>query len=204
MFVFAPIRWALRIVMTVVLGIVAYLIVSGVQVYLAARATPTAPPVGTASDAIVVYAAATSSGLDRDLTARLTEARTLYVTRLSRRVIVAGPSQGVGLRDSVSWLTSHGLASADVQSEAARSLGAALKTLAPTLGANARVTIVTDSVDALVDRADASSAGFSPDVVALPSDIGVSDTDPGAVFRQASALAAGRVIGIARIPWSRG
>src|SRR5579875_1301655 len=85
-----PIRLAFRLVSLVVLAIVVYLVVSGVQVALGATAS-----VGTAglrpAEAIVVLPAAIVNGAPSgDFLGRLQEALACYQAHVAPRVVVAG------------------------------------------------------------------------------------------------------------------
>ena len=94
MFLFAPVRWAFKLVSLAITAAVIYVIASGVQVVATANsvnATPTAQRV----DAIVVTdspASTSGSTPDADFLARLKEAVHLHGTFPNAPVIVAGPS----------------------------------------------------------------------------------------------------------------
>ena len=200
---FAPVRWALRLIFTLGFGIAVYLVVSGVQIALAEAST--SAPTPPASTALVVWAApARGGGLSTDDVARLTQVRRLYHAHVASRVLVVGPSSGQVLRDALSWLSQHGLAAASVATLPARNLGAGLSSSSAGFARGSSITIVADAIDSFLDRADASSAGLRSTISAVPGSSHAATSEIGSLFNQASALALSRVIGVSRVPWGGG
>ncbi|PZS24115.1 MAG: hypothetical protein DLM54_00130 [Acidimicrobiales bacterium] len=87
--VLSPLRLARRVVVTVVVVLVIYLLVTAVQVWLASRRDEARP-----AQAIVVLGAAQYNGLPSpDLAARLSHALGLWRQRLAPRIVVTGGGQ---------------------------------------------------------------------------------------------------------------
>ena len=90
MFLFAPFRWAFKLIYFAVLASAVYVVVSGFQVVLASH-LPTQPrAVGPARAIVVLGASTAQTAPGRDLTARLRQALLLFDAQLAPSIVVVG------------------------------------------------------------------------------------------------------------------
>jgi hypothetical protein len=209
MFLLWPIKLAFKIVELVFAAAIVYLVVTAVQVELAAR-VPNGPlAVAPKASAIVVLGAAPTDGkLSADAKARLAEAKALYGAKLAPRLVVAGNEQLNGvLGAAASWLTAHGVPVLPAYQVFADDSSTQLRLVATELHAEpppatpVPVIVVTDAIDALWTEHAAAEDGLAATVVA-PSGAPLSQHEIGPLWRETSAVAVGRIIGFGRVTWA--
>jgi uncharacterized SAM-binding protein YcdF (DUF218 family) len=207
---FAPIRWALKLVYFAVLAAVVYLVVSGFQVVFASH-LPTGAASARKARAIVVLGAPVVNGSPGpDLTARLRQTLRLFDASRGPKVVVVGEaaSPGVGAETTVArdWLVARGVPASSVATVTAPDASTGLTKVKSIpgvgVGDGTSVIIVTDAIDALWTNGAASKAGLSAQVSpALGSEKAVYE-ELGALWRQATGVAVGRLIGYGHATWA--
>lgn len=204
----APLRWALRLPKLAVLGAAAYVVVSGVQVVTASRQAPSTAAVGKAAAIVVLPAPLEGSAPSADLLGRLQEALALARQKVATKVIVAGAPAHAGAPSpsavAKSWLVARGVAAGDVLALSSSTSTATLSAVAAVVGPQARIVAVTDAMDALFTRGAASTEGLTAVVVPAAGSTSIATSDLGPLWRQATGVAVGRVIGYSRATWASG
>lgn len=218
MFFLSPLRWALRIPSMILTGAIVYVAVSGVQVIVASRQGVPASGAGPAAAIVVLPASLEGSAPSPDLLGRLEEARSLYRAGVAPKVLVAATSQAstsqvsggssaTGPSPSAiarAWLVAQGVPAGSVvalhSTTAAQTLSAAAVLLAPP----AKVVVVTDAMDALFTRGAAGADGLQAVVAPAVGSSAIALSDLGPLWRQATGVAVGRVIGYSRASWAGG
>lgn len=209
MFLFAPIRWALKLLYFLVLAVAVYLVVSGFQVVFASRLAVAAGSPRPATAIVVLGAPVVAGAPGPDLTARLDQALALYHANKAPTVVVTGaPSLtgGVAVVTSVErkWLVASGVPGASIQSLDVTSAASALSQVSALLGRGTTVIVVTDALDALWAKGAASNAGLAAQISpAVGSERPLFD-EPGLLWREASGVAVGRLVGYDRATWAAG
>lgn len=214
MFFLSPIRWALRLPSLIVLGAAGYVVASGVQVITASRQQVNAASVGRAAAIVVLPArppsgtAAAASSSSSDLVDRLEEALQLYRSQVAPKLVVAGapaspgdPSPAV---TAERWLEARHVPAGSMLRLATATPTATLSAVAAILGTPARIVVVTDAMDALFTRGAAASDGLTAVVAPAVGSTGIKMSDLGPLWRQATGVAVGRVIGFAHATWAGG
>lgn len=204
----APLRWALRLPSLIVLGAAGYVVASGVQVITASRQQVDPVSAGHVQ-AIVVLPAPLRNGVpSADLIGRLQEALRLYRAGVASKVMVAGvpatagaPSPAIVAR---SWLVARQVPSTAVLPLSTATASATLSAVAAVVGTGAKVVAVTDAMDALFTRGAASADGLSATVAPAVGSTGIALSDLGPLWRQATGVAVGRVIGYSHVSWAGG
>lgn len=193
----APLRWALRLVLLVVAGLIVYFLVTLVQVWLTSRRYEPAP-----AQAIVVMGAAQYNGVPSpDLQARLNQALILYQQHYAPFVVVTGSKEpGDAYTEAeagATYLESKGVPSSAIAEAGGNDSWANLSLTAPILAARGATTvlIVTDPFHEDRSMAIASSLGLVPH----PTPTQSSPISGSAVvpyfLKEAVGVAVGRVIG---------
>jgi uncharacterized SAM-binding protein YcdF (DUF218 family) len=195
-----------KLVSLLITAAIAYLILSGVQVVLASRASSSPSAYHRASAIVVLGASIANEPSKTAFTRRLTTAATLYAAHLSRRVIVTGTgdseaSQGV-IDLASSWLESHGVPDTVITPVGATDAVGGLRGVDRSLGNGSTVLVVTNAIDDLWTKGAAASAGLSPQVVPAAGSKVAVYTEVAPLARQASGVAAGRIIGDLRATWA--
>ena len=90
MFLFAPIRWALRLPSMLIAGAAVYVVASGVQVVTASRHTVDPSGLQKAAAIVVLPAPLSGAAPSADLTGRLEEALSLSRAGVAPKIVVAG------------------------------------------------------------------------------------------------------------------
>lgn len=213
-------KWPLRIVGLVVLGLVAYLVVSVVQVLTASQVSQLPSAVSPAAMIVVISPPGGSAKLTTDITNRLEQALTLYQARRAPIVAVTGsstpadhsgplattglPAATTELGAEIRFLEQQGLPQAHIYEAYGASDPAALAAVAKVVGHEdgGRVILVADPLSSLRLRATASSKGLVPEISPASPPSRAFWTDVGEVWRQALALAEGRVLGFGSTGWA--
>lgn len=209
MFLFAPIRWALRIPSMLIFGALVYVVTSGIQVVTASRQAAD-PSSSTRAAAVVVLPAPLLQGSapSPDLVARLQEALALSQAGVAPKVIVAGAPAKAGATSPASvakaWLVARGVPASTVLTLSTRTSTATLSAVAAVVGTPATIVAVTDAMDALFTRGAAASDQLTAIVAPAVGSTSISATDFGPLWRQATGVAVGRVIGYSRATWAGG
>lgn len=218
MFFLSPLRWALRIPSMIITGVVLYVVVTGVQVIIASRQGPPSAGQGQAAAIVVLPAPLVGDAPSPDLLARLEEARSLARAGVARQVFVAAtpasaaPSPGAAPATSGpspsaiarAWLVAQGLPASSVVALHSTTAAETLSAAAVTLGTPNSVVVVTDAMDALFARGAAASDGLQAVVAPAVGSSAIAWSDLGPLWKQATGVAVGRVIGYSRASWADG
>ena len=160
----APLRWAFRIFLLVVAGILVYFVVTLVQVWLTSRHYDPVP-----AQAIVVMGSAQYNGVPSpDLRARLNQALMLYQQGYAHLVVCTGyKEKGDHFTEAeagATYLESKGVPAADILQADGSDTWANLADAVPELKARGatKVLIVTDPFHEDRSMAVASSLGLTP------------------------------------------
>lgn len=208
MFLFAPIRWAFKLLYFAVLAAIVYVVVSGYQVVSASH-LPTSAAASPRSQAIVVLGApVVGTAPGPDYLARLEQALALYRAHAAPQVVVTGSPALAGSPSEVAvgedWLAGSGVARSNLSSVVADDAASALVQVSAALPARASVVVVTDAIDALWTTGAGSKAGL---VVHVSPAVGSEKAfyqQFDELWRQATGVAVGRLIGYVNTPWAAG
>jgi hypothetical protein len=192
-------RWPLKVMMKltslVVLALVVYLVVSGVQVILGARIPQGTKTLTPAATILVLGSSLDQSPLTADLSNRLQEGLKCFNDHLAPSITVTGAGM-------VAQLELDGVAKKDIQMISGSNTAGQLQVAASDIGAGRKVIVVTDAIDAFWVRGTAVHYGLRPQIApALSSERPFYD-QLGRVLSQASAVAFGRVFGFERASWA--
>ncbi len=208
MFLFAPIRWAFKLVYFAVLAAIVYVVVSGYQVVSASHLPTSATAVPRAQAIVVLGAPAVGTAPGPDYLARLEQALALYRAHEASEVVVTGSPALAGSSGEVavgeSWLAGSGVARSNLSSVVADDAASALVQVAAVLPARSTVIVVTDAIDALWTTGAGSKAGL---VVHVSPAVGSEKAfylELDQLWRQATGVAVGRLIGYVNTPWAAG
>jgi uncharacterized SAM-binding protein YcdF (DUF218 family) len=193
----APLRWALKLAVLVVVGLAVYFVVTLAQVWLTSRQYDPRP-----AQAIVVMGAAQYNGIPSpDLRARLDQALILFQEGYSHLVGLTGSKEkGDVYTESEAgahYLEDHAVPSADIVEAGGDDSWRNLSELAPKLKARGvhTVLIVTDPFHEDRSMAIASALGFTPyPAPTQTSPITGMSTVP-YFLKEALGVGLGRVIG---------
>ncbi len=197
-FFLRPIKWAVELVVLLILAAAAYVVFCAVGVV---RAESGGSPAADASpSAIVVTGAAAADGApDADLLRRLQGALTLARAHAAPAIVLAAP--GTAVAGGARWLAAHGYRG-QLQQESGTGATSFSRRSLPTVGPGKSVIIVTDAVDARFALDAAAASGLHPSVSVVPGSKKPIVDDLGPLLREASAIAAGHVIGYGRVSWA--
>jgi hypothetical protein len=203
------VRWPLKVMMKlaslVVLATVIYLIISGVQVILAAKIPQGTKALTPAATIIVLGSSVEQNALSADLLNRLEEGLKCFNDHLAPSLTVTGTDangQADVAGDEASWLEENGVAKKDIQVVSGSNTASQLQVAATDIGPGRRVIVVTDAMEAYWVRGVAVHYGLRPLIApALESERPFYD-QLGTVLSQASAVAVGRVFGFERASWA--
>ena len=202
---FAPIRLAIRLVSFIITGAIVYLVICAVQVVTASR-LPTSPmKIRSASAIVVVDTPATSSSAVRDMASRLKWTSRLYSARRAKSVVIISTrssSPVPALNSAVHTLQSEGVPSSAVVRLSSSSLMQGFSDTASRLGHGASAIVVTDAIDALWTEGVSTADGLKVQISSPPSSQKIVFSELDQLWRQASGVAVGRVIGFGRTPWA--
>jgi len=192
MFLFWPVKLALRLVELAVTAAIVYLVVTGVQVVQASH-LPTSATATPHARAIVVLGVGSVS--PTDLAARLEQAGALYHAGVADKVLLAGPP-GSSPRAAAGALLPGVPARPVFGAGDAGQLRAAEAVLG-----KGSVVVVTDAVNAMWTERAAREVGFTATVSPAVGTERFVFQEIGALWRETSAVAVGRVIGYGRASW---
>lgn len=197
-------RIVYRIITLLISAAVVYVIVSGVQVEMASRST-LSPSRTKHAAAIVVTGTPGMGHMSDDFRTKLRLAWSLYSKGLAPVLVVAVPS-GASRSGALSEQRMRELAPAvkprDVTGILAKSSGAEFSRIENRFGRGKRVIIVTDAINALYMEGVASGDGLRPEVVAPVTSKKIVFSQISPLFREATGVAVGRVIGFANATWA--
>jgi hypothetical protein len=197
-------RIVYRIITVVICAAIVYLAVSVVQVDLAARGTISLSRVQRAA-AIVVTGTPGKSHMSDDYRDKLKTAWSLYSRHLAPILIVGVPSVATSadrLSDSLSKELASVVTPTKVTAVLAKNAGAEFSRVEKRIGRGRRVIVVTDAIDALYMKGVSAADGLNPEVVAPRASKKSVFSQVSPLFRQATAVAVGRVIGFAHATWA--
>lgn len=205
MFLFAPLRWALKLGYFAVLAAAVYVVVSAVQVVSASH-LPIAPTAVRRAQAIVVLGGSSPTGAQPPDLSRLEQAHALYASGRAPEVLVAGAPARPGGADPTAaeqrWLAANGVPVKYTEPIRIADGAAALAAVDALLGPGAKVVVVTDAIDALWTKGAAARAGLAAQISpAVGSELSFY-REFGALWRQATGVAVGRLIGYSHTPWA--
>jgi hypothetical protein len=193
-----------RIFSLLVSAAVVYVVVTAVQVETASRSA-LSPARAKHAAAIVVTGTPGRPAVSADYRAKLRVASSLYSAGLAPLLIVGAPS-GVGRSGALSGHLAYELKSeiklSEVTGVTAKDAGTEFSHVEKLIGRGHRVIVVTDAINTLYMESVAANDRLVPEVVA-PSDskkFVFSQISP--LFREASGVAVGRVIGFANATWA--
>jgi hypothetical protein len=186
--------------------VIAYLVLSGIQVVLASRGSTNVVDYKPAS-AIVLLGAPSPGGVaGTHFLGRLQTTAKLFSGRLAPRVVITGSGGTAASQEVIKagreWLIANGVSAGAISSIDSANAIDGLKGATASLGANTRVLVVTDAINLLWTKGAATSAGLIPTVVpAEGSKVPLySQIVPFAI--QTSGVAAGRLVGDLRTTWA--
>jgi hypothetical protein len=195
MFLRWPFKILMKLVSLVVAAIVIYLIISGVQVILAAKIPQGTKALTPAATILVLGSSVPQNPLSADLVNRLEEGLKCFNDHLA-------PSLTVTATDAKALLEQDGVPGTDIQVVNGANTASQLQAAATKVGAGRKVIIVTDAMDAFWVRGTAVHYRLHPQIApALGSERPFYD-QLGTVLSQASAVAVGRVFGFERASWA--
>ena len=191
-------KWTLRALLVVALGVFVYLVITVIQVLAASQASQTPSSVAEAK-AVLVMGEPTKPDLSKDVVNRLEQALSLYTAKRAPLIVIPGASGGVLQEQAaleIRFLEQQGLARSHIELVGGSDDTSVLSSTARLMGRGTpKVIIVSDPLDALRLRASATAAGLTGEISpATPPPTGFF-TDVGSVWRQATTVAAGRVFG---------
>jgi hypothetical protein len=193
-----------RIVTLLIAAAVVYLVVTGVQVEIASRATRL-PSRAEHAAAIVVTGTPGTPNMSADYRAKLRIASSLFSRRLAPLLIVAVPS-GASRAGALSAQRTKEFGSIlkphQVAAVLAADAGKEFSRVEKRIGRGHRVIIVTDAINALYMESCAASDGLVPEVVAPPASKKTVFSQISSLLRETSGVAVGRVIGFGNATWA--
>jgi uncharacterized SAM-binding protein YcdF (DUF218 family) len=200
---FAPIRWALKIIALIFLAVLVYFVVTLVQVWLTSRQYDPHP-----AGAIVVMGAAQYDGVPSpDLAARLHEAYLLFHQGYARLVMVTGGKEPGDVyteaQSGTQYLESMGVPAADILQAGGNDSYENLSDAAPNLKARGAETVLisTDPFHEFRSMAIASELGLTPSPTPTQtSPIRGWATVP-YFLKEAAGVALGRIVGYNHLEW---
>jgi hypothetical protein len=195
MFLRWPLKMLMKLVSLVVTAAVIYLIVSGVQVVLAAKLPQGTKTLKPAATILVLGSSVAQSPLSADLVNRLEEGLKCFNDHLA-------PSLTVTAADAKAWLEQNGVPkSNDIQVVNGANAASQLQAAATTIGGGKKVIIVTDAMDAYWVRGTAVHYGLRPQIAPALGSERPFYGQLGTALSQASAVAVGRILGFERASW---
>ncbi|MDA8291794.1 MAG: YdcF family protein [Actinomycetota bacterium] len=211
MLLFAPIRWTLKLVYFAVLAAAVYVVVSGFQVVTASHLPTSTTGLQPARAIVVLGAPVDGSVPAADLSARLQQALALYDARLAPQILVTGapaqPASGTSPAEppvtavASTWLREHGVPASSIEPVPAAGAPAGIAAAAAALGSGTHVIVVTDAIAALWVKGAASRSGLVAQVSPAVGSEKAVTSEIGPLWRQATAVAVGRLIGYGRTTW---
>jgi uncharacterized SAM-binding protein YcdF (DUF218 family) len=202
----APVKLALRILRLAILAAAVYVVVSGVQVVEASHLPSAADAVDPASAIVVLGAPLVGREPGPDLTARLGQALALYRAHRAPQILLTDADSPPGAPSAAdagrAWLLGEGVSPSALRALRTGGAASGLAQAAQLLGAHARVVLVTDAIDALFAKGLAAGAGLDPEVSPATGSERSLLAESGPLWRQATAVAAGRIIGYGRVSWA--
>lgn len=221
MFLFAPIKWAFKVLGLLITATVVYLLVTGVQVVLAENSIGIGSSPTQKADAIIVLVPEQSvSAATPDLVDRLQETLLLLHNRVAGHVILVStqktaltstiqssgsPSFNAGLVSARTWLIAHGIPRSDIVGTFNGATYDALLSAARSISSANRVVIVTDAIDRLWVSHTAKTVGLNVgEIYAAIGSQRLFTSELNALWIQDSGVAAGRIIGFSHTNWLTG
>jgi hypothetical protein len=213
-------KWSLRVVGLAVVATFIYLVISVIQVLTASQVSQLPASVEGAAAIVVMSPPGGSGKLSTDLVNRLEQALSLYEAHKAQIVVVTGANGATGLTDPVSvqgvpaastevgaeirFLEQQGMLPTHIyQAGGTDDMGglAGVKTIVGHEDGG-KVIIVADPLSSLRLRATAAADGLVPEISpGTPPSAGFMN-DVGQVWKQASAVALGRVLGFSSTGWA--
>lgn len=221
MFLFAPIKWAVKILSLIIFGAVVYLLVTAVQVTLTEQSAPTAPIPNANESAILVLVPEQSLSVpSSDLLGRVQETLTLFQSRISQHIILVSALRqnpitafehhtqstlNPGITAAHKWLLANGVKSADISSSVSSSTFGALKSITSETPPYKHIAVVTDAINRLWMSHLVAAAGLKTDgVYAARESKGLPIHNLASLWSQTTGVAAGRIIGFRHTTWVSG
>jgi|GEM_PF-915598 hypothetical protein len=208
MFIFTVFRWIMRVIGIAVAAALVFVIVCAVQIATTSQLSGAPSSVGPAQGIVVMGGPIVGMQPSSDLLGRLRQALLLYQTHRAPIIVVTGPPNAVGLPSitsiELSWLRRNGVPKTALESAPVTGVTQSLLQASGLFSAGAHTIIVTDAVDALYDRSAAANLGLNAQISPAVGSNRAFFTEFESLFREATALAAGRIFGYPRISWAAG
>jgi hypothetical protein len=205
MFLRWPFKILMKLVSLIVTAAVIYVIVSGVQVVLAAKIPQSVGALKPAATIIVLGSTVDQNALSADLVNRLEEGLRCFHDHLAPTLTVTGTDttgQTNVAKAERGWLEINGVPQSDIKVVNAANTASQLRVAATDIGAGQAVIVVTDAMDTYWVRGTAIHYHLHPQIApALDSERPFYD-QLGTVASQAGAVAVGRIIGFERATWA--
>jgi len=221
LFLFAPIKWAIKLFSLVLTAGIIYLFVTGVQIVLAENSIGIGSVSSQKVGAIVLLVPEQSGiAATPDLVSRLQTTLSLFQSHISRSIILASSQRegfasvfrarkstayNDGLMSAARWLHAHGVTGSDIAGSFGGTTYDSLRSAAQRITRAHQVVIVTDAIDRLWVSHTAGAAGLN--VERIYSAVGSKQFfthELGTLWTQDSGVAAGRIIGFSHTTWPTG
>jgi uncharacterized SAM-binding protein YcdF (DUF218 family) len=209
------VKWVLKIAALAALALFVYLVISVVQVLGASEVPQVPSAVADAASIVVISPPGHTSTLSTDDVNRLEQALSLFTARKAPMVVLTGgtatgavaadgppPTTEVGAE--VQFLEKQGLKAVSIDQVAGSDDPSSMAALKKLVGHadGGKVIIVADPLSSLRLRATAAGAGLSPEISPATPPASSFWNDVSQVWRQASAVAFGRVFGFGSTGWA--
>jgi uncharacterized SAM-binding protein YcdF (DUF218 family) len=195
----------MKLVSLVVTAAVIYFVISGVQVVLSAKLPQGTTMLKSSATIVVLGSSVDQNAPSADLLNRLEEGLKCYQAHLAPTFTVTGTDvsgQANVANAERGWLEVNGVSKSAIQTVSGSNTASQLQAAAAVIGAGQKVIIVTDAMDTYWVKAIAVHYRLRPQIApALNSERPFYD-QISTVLTQASAVAAGRIIGFERATWA--
>jgi hypothetical protein len=210
MLFFGVFRWFRRLVYLVVLGVFLYVVVSGVQVILAASPSGSPTAVAPARAIVVLPGPIKSPTLSFNLQQRLDQALLLFIHHRAPTVVVAGgaprPGEPTIASLEAQYLVRQALPMKDIFELSTSQDPATLSAVEAVYGDGrpARVILVANPFDLLRVSKTAVAEGLLPEVSPAPPPRQSFLHEFAVLWTEAAAVSFGRVVGFQHTGWASG
>jgi hypothetical protein len=205
MFMLWPLKLAMRVISLLFTAMLAYFVISGIQVILAARLHEGTTHLHAASTIVVIGSSVDHNAPSKDLQGRLTEALDCYRAHLAPTIMVTGvaPSGGPNVANfEVAWFEQNGVPKSALRPAiVAKNTATQLHQIGAALGSKRSAIIVTDALDAFWTAKVAAHDGITAQLAPAVSSEQAPYSHISTVLAQAGAIAVGRIVGFDRIFW---
>lgn len=205
MFMLWPLKLAMRVISLLFTVMVAYFVISGVQVVLGARLHQGTSHLHPASTIVMIGGSVDHNAPSKDLQGRLTEALNCYRAHLAPTIMVTGvaPSGGPSVANfELAWFEQNGVPKSALRpAVVAKNTAAQLHQVGEVLGNKRTAIIVTDALEAFWTAKVAAHDGITTQLAPAVNSEQAPYSHISTVLAQAGAIALGRIVGFDRIFW---